>query len=98
MRYFELVDDEHISGRWYLSHPKTEGGEWFNPGVFKKGLSVPSPTPLCMAISHQGHSLELTLADQLLPIANARTVELLTRLVPNELQILPISIEGQKEP
>lgn len=98
MKYFELEDDEHLPDRWYLSHPKTEEGEWFNPGVFKKGHLVPSPGPLIVAVSHQGTPLDLTLAGQLLPIANARTAELLARLVPDELQTLPISVEGRSEP
>jgi hypothetical protein len=98
MNFFQIDDDVELPGRWHLSHPKNHLGEWVDPASFEEGQIVAAPGLLRIAIFQRGTPLDLTLAEQFLPIANARTVELLTRLVPKELQTIPISVEGQTEP
>ncbi|MFP2928081.1 imm11 family protein [Pyxidicoccus sp. 3LG] len=97
-RYFDLSDDVYIPGRWHLHTPRDEHGQEVNPWQFTKGNPVQLNARLKMPLQVNGAPLDFTLGGLDIPVVRAHVADLLAEVAPDDLQILPVDIEGQKDP
>jgi len=97
-RFFRLWDDVEIPGRWYLKAPMQEG-RWFNPNLFTGGEGrVDVGNTLTMFLRRPGQPLDYTMADAGLPILSERAAALFQSHAGDDVQLIPISIDGQPTP
>jgi len=96
-RYFEIEDDVYIKGRWYLADPVDGHGASLS-GMFRRGVPTPVDTPVRMRPSKfakRGVPLDYTVVDaEATPVVHARVAELLLRLAPRDVQLLPATVDG----
>jgi hypothetical protein len=97
-RYFDLSDDVYIPGRWHLRTPVDEHGQEVAPWQFTEGHPVQVRGRLRMAFRRTGGPLDFTLAGLDIPVVRAHVASLLAALAPNDVQFLPVDIEGQADP
>ncbi|NNB85617.1 hypothetical protein [Corallococcus exiguus] len=98
-RYFDLSDDMTIPGRWVLGTPAdAQGREVDDPWMFYRGQQLPDLGRLKLPVDVPGRALDFSLAAFAAPVVHARVASALTELVPEEVQTLPVAIEGHPEP
>ncbi|NMO21444.1 hypothetical protein HPC49_42950 [Pyxidicoccus fallax] len=97
-RYFDLSDDLSIRGRWQLHSPVDEHGQEVDPWQFTKGQAVQVDTRLRLPLQVNGTPLDFTLGGLDTPVVSTRVAALLTELAPDDVQLLPVDIDGQTEP
>ena len=98
-RYFDLKDDMRIRGRWLLGTPTdVQGREVDDPWMFYRGQRLPDLGPLKLPITVPGRALDFSRAAFAAPVVHARVASVLSDLAPEEVQTLPVEIEGQPEP
>ncbi|NTX08592.1 imm11 family protein [Myxococcus sp. CA040A] len=97
-RYFKLSDDMTLKGRWLLGAPTdSNGGEIEAWGVFTEGTPVRDPGPLKLPVDVPGQPLDFSLAAFGTPVVHARVATLLARMAPDDVQLLPVAIQGEME-
>ena len=96
MRYFDLFDDMYIKNRWFLKTPLAEDGSEIDARTFTEGKPV-DVYPAFLPIRKKGTPLDFTMADHEMPIANARAARIFERLAAEDVQLIPIRVEGQSE-
>lgn len=94
MRYYELLDDVHVHGRWYLGEiiNRIDGSTvqlW-------SGTRMDKPVLLETEITHPGKPLDYDSTTFGNPIARKPLAEALATIAGNDLQLLPVSIAGYK--
>lgn len=98
-RYFDLKDDMRIRGRWLLGTPTDiQGREVDDPWMFYQGERLPDLGPLKLPITVPGRALDFSRAAFAAPVVHARVASILSELAPEEVQTLPVEIEGHAEP
>ncbi|QAT86007.1 hypothetical protein EJ065_4456 [Corallococcus coralloides] len=98
-RYFDLSDDMTIPGRWVLGTPTdAQGREVDDPWMFYRGQQLPDLGRLKLPMDVPGRALDFSLAAFAAPVVHARVASALTELAPQEVQTLPVEIEGHPEP
>ncbi|MFP2902054.1 imm11 family protein [Corallococcus sp. 4LFB] len=99
-RFFDLLIDVYVPGRWYFKTPTHADGQPLeDPWVFSDGVLIPDPGPLRVPLSRPGKPLDFTSAGVgLTPVLNARTAGVFRALAPNDVQLFPVQVEGQNEP
>jgi len=98
-RYYDLKDDMSIRGRWLLGTPTdVQGREVDDPWMFYRGQRLPDLGPLKLPITVPGRALDFSRAAFAAPVVHARVASVLSDLAPEEVQTLPVEIEGQPEP
>jgi hypothetical protein len=99
VRYFDLFDDVSIPGRWELGDPVDQSGrEVNNPWMFRKGVPVHVDGRLKLPLDRQGKPLDFSLAGVgVTPVVHAKVATLLAELAPNDVQFVPVVVEGQDE-
>ena len=97
-RYFRLMDDGRIRGRWFLKSPVGPSGEELDPRLFTKGQRYAGGHGLRLPQRREGRALDFTLADFDMPVASARAAELLGRYCGDSVQLVPVAVEGEAEP
>ena len=99
MRYFDLSDDMSIRGRWVLGTPTdVQGQEVDDPWMFYRGQRLPDLGYLKLPIDVPGRALDFSLAAFAAPVVHSRVAAVFSELAPEEVQTLPVEIEGQPEP
>jgi len=97
-RYFDLSDDMSIPGRWVLGPPTdVQGREVEDPWMFYRGERLPDLGRLKLPLDVPGKALDFSLAAFEAPVIHARVASVLTELAPEDVQTLPVEIEGQSE-
>lgn len=96
-RYFDLSDDLHIPGRWHVGTPVDERGQEVDPWQFTEGHSVQVSQRLKMPLRQSGIPLDFTLAGLDIPVVNAKAASIFLELAANDVQLIPVDIEGQNE-
>jgi hypothetical protein len=96
-RYFDLVDDKYIPGRWSLGSPIDEEGREVSPWQFIKGNQLDIARRLRLPILQQGRPLEFDQASFAIPVAHARVVDIFERLGVKDVQFIPVEIESQPD-
>ena len=97
-RYFDVLDDLHLPGRWSLGKVSDEGGRTVVPGRLLSGMPATFPGRLEVDVRAAGKPLDFTFAAFDIPIVNARAATLIRELVPEGVQFLPVVVGGQSEP
>jgi hypothetical protein len=98
-RYFKLIDDMAIQGRWLLGTPSDlQGREVEDPWAFTDGTPIPAPGRLMLPVDVPGTALDFSLAAFAAPVVRARVASVFSEMAPEEVQTLPVEIEGQPEP
>ncbi|RKH47608.1 hypothetical protein D7X12_02380 [Corallococcus sicarius] len=98
-RYFDLSDDMTIPGRWVLGTPTdAQGREVDDPWMFYRGQQLPDLGRLKLPMDVPGRALDFSQAAFAAPVVHARVASALTELAPEEVQTLPVEIEGHPEP
>ncbi len=99
MRYYDLSDDTSIPGRWLLGTPTDAHGQKVDdPWMFYRGQRLPDLEPLKLPVTVPGKALDFSLAAFAAPVVHTRVASLLSELAPEEVQTLPVEIEGQSTP
>ncbi|RKG89366.1 hypothetical protein D7W82_07455 [Corallococcus sp. CA049B] len=99
-RYFDLHDDMGIQTRWLLDDPRnSQGNEVDDPWQFADGCPVRVEERLRIPIYHPGTSLEFSHAGVGgAPVVHQRVASIFKKLAPEDVQILPVDVDGQAEP
>lgn len=99
-RFFELQIDAEVPGRWYMSEPTTmDGEEVGDVWAFTRGERISSPGQLRIPLLRSGDPLDFTTAGVgLTPILSPRTAAVFRELAPQDVQLFPVEVEGQREP
>ncbi|ATB36314.1 hypothetical protein CYFUS_001728 [Cystobacter fuscus] len=100
MRYFKLNAPPSIHGQWRLADPVNAQGQAFqDPFMFTRGNPVSVGGPLKVPLAAPGRPTAYSVAGiSEVPIVHERLAQLLTRLAPHDVQLLPVDVEGQSEP
>jgi hypothetical protein len=100
LRYFELLDDVHVPGRWELNDPTDQSGrEVENPWMFRKGEPVQLGERLKVPLTRPGRPLDFSMAGVgVTPVIHAKVAAILTQLAPADVQLLPVDVASQSEP
>lgn len=99
-RYFEMRDNVHVPGRWYLTDPRDRDGRnlWQE---FTDGKPVHVEGPVRLAFSkyaERGNPVDYSeLSESPFPIVHVRVAEVFVELAPSDVQIIPAEIEGQMD-
>jgi hypothetical protein len=100
LRYFELLDDVYVHGRWELNDPTDQSGrEVENPWMFRKGEPVQLEECLKVPLTRPGRPLDFSMAGiGVTPVIHAKVAAILTQLAPADVQLLPVDVASQSEP
>ncbi len=100
LRYFEVLDDVNVPGRWELNDPTDQSGrEVENPWMFRKGEPVQLEERLRVPLTRPGKPLDFSMAGVgVTPVIHAKVAAILTQLAPADVQLLPVDIVSQSEP
>jgi hypothetical protein len=94
-RYFELLDNMTIPGRWLLGTPTDlQGQEVEDPWAFTDGVPIPDPGRLKLPIDVPGRELDFSLAGFAAPVVHARVASVFSEIAPNDVQLFPVEIQG----
>ncbi len=99
MRYFDLHDDVHVPGRWELGVPvNQQGREIADPWMFRQGVPVHIEERLRVPLKATGKPLDFSLAGiGVTPVVSAKVASLFKSLVPDDVQLFPVDIDGQPD-
>jgi hypothetical protein len=98
-RYFELLDDMTVRGRWLLGTPTDlQDREVENPWIFKKGQPLPDLGRLKLPLDVPGTALDFSLAAFAAPVVSAQVASVFAELACEDVQALPVEIDGRPEP
>ncbi|MGZ3458468.1 MAG: imm11 family protein [Archangium sp.] len=98
-KYYDLMDNMRIPGRWHLRSPVDEQGKEVNPWQFDKGRWLEPQGRIRFPVKPAGLALEFTLTTLAIPVVHGRVVQLFERLgIQKEVQFIPAQVEGQSEP
>ncbi|QDE95152.1 imm11 family protein [Myxococcus xanthus] len=94
-RFFDLAENVQ-AGNWYLGDPEDERGqEVEDPWLFRAGRSIQVAGPLKIPIDEPGKALDFSTAGVgVTPVVHVRVAELFTELAPNDVQLIPVHIQG----
>jgi len=97
-RYYELEDDMLQPGRWHLRHPVDEHGVKINPWQFRQGRELESRGLIRFPVRPDGVTLDFTQDAFAIPVVHGRVVQIVERLGLQEVQFLPVQVEGHPGP
>ncbi|QAT87966.1 hypothetical protein EJ065_6437 [Corallococcus coralloides] len=85
--------------QWVIRTPgPAVGGTFEEPWMFGDGRILPNLGPIKADVAHQGKSRAFVLSGiEQAPIANELVANVFSSLAPGDVQLLPVSIEGESE-
>lgn len=96
-RYFRLLDDVIIPGRWELGIPlDAQGDEVDDPSMFREGHPVPPQQALSIPVEHPGTPLDFSLAGFSTPVVHPRVAALLSELAAQDIQLVSVNVQGMR--
>jgi hypothetical protein len=98
IRYFRLVDDKSVPGRWHLKNPVDAKGDKIDPWQFDAGRTLNIQGRLIFRMSVPGRPLDFTEAGFAIPLIHERVKTLLEHLSVPEIQLLAAEVESRPEP
>lgn len=96
-RFFDLYDDVHVPRRWHLSSPTDGQGRELDDWDFKSGTPVKIEGRIKVPVEIAGKPLDFTEAGIRVPVVHVRVASVLAELAPDDVQLLPVSIDGQPD-
>jgi hypothetical protein len=98
-QYFDLFDDLYIPGRWHLERPMDERGQEIQTWLFDRGEPVHVEGRIRIPINIPGKALDFTLLTSgPVPVVHARAAAVFGEMAPGDVQLIPVEVEGQREP
>jgi hypothetical protein len=98
-RYFDLFDDVHIPDRWYLDQPVDEQGQEIRTWLFTRGEPAHVEGRIRIPIYVPGKALDFSqMAGTSIPVVHARVAALFAEMAPDDVQLIPVEVDGQSEP
>ncbi|RZO66207.1 MAG: hypothetical protein EVA89_00680 [Sandaracinaceae bacterium] len=92
-KYFRLVDDMTLAGRWEVGDVLLPDGD--QPILGSLGPISPGPVE---AVVHQpGHALEYSMTSLGWPLATAELAEAVKRVASSDVQCLPVKVARQPD-
>ena len=96
--YHELKDDMRIPSRWHLRTPTDEHGQKLYPWQFTEGRWIEPQGVIRFPVRPEGVALEFTLDAFATPVVHGRVVQLFERLGIQDVQFLPVEVQGHAGP
>ena len=96
-RFFELADDVYVPHRWHLDTPLDSQGCKVNDAVFRLGAPAHIQGRLKVPVEIAGKPLDFTEANVGIPVVHVRVASLFTELAPDDVQLIPVDVEGQPD-
>jgi hypothetical protein len=96
-RFFRLSDDVSSPRRWHLGSPVDEQGHPLDDWDFTKGMPVRLQGRLSVPVEEKGNPLDYSEAGLMVPVVHARVASVFEERAPNDVQLVPVDIEGQPE-
>jgi hypothetical protein len=96
-RFFKLADDVNVSYRWDLDTPTDSRGQKVDDRLFTRGEPVHIQGRLRIPVEVSGKPLDYTEAGVGLPVVHVRVASVFAELAPNDVQLLPVDVEGQPD-
>lgn len=97
MRYFDLFADMQTPGRWDLGKIVNQREEVIVSGLLMKGVPTHFEGPLKVPIRSPGRPTDFSHAAFGLPVVNTKLASILTRLAPDDVQLIPVSVGSLPE-
>ncbi|RKG55516.1 hypothetical protein D7X30_27180 [Corallococcus sp. AB011P] len=98
-RFYRLLDDVTLPGRWELGIPlDARGNEVEDPWMFREGRHVPPQQGLLVPIEHSGTPLDFSLAGFSTPVVSARVAAVFSERAAQDIQLVPVAVLGHAEP
>ncbi len=98
-QYFDLFDDLYIPGRWHLDRLMDERGQEIPTWLFDRGEPVHVEGRIHIPINIPGKALGFShLTSGPVPVVHARAAAIFAELAPNDVQLIPVEVEGQDDP
>ena len=97
LRFFELADDVKAPHRWHLNTPTDSQGLEVNDAQFTIGAPVHIQERLRIPVEIAGTPLDFTEANVGIPVVHVRVASLFAELAPDDVQLIPMDVEGQPE-
>lgn len=97
-RYYQLRDDLRHPGRWHLRTPVDEHGQKLNPWQFTESLRLEPQGIIRFPVKPDGVELDFSWASFSIPVVSRRFVQLFERLGIQDVQFLPVEVEGHTGP
>ena len=98
-RYFQLLDDVTIPGRWDLGIPQDEqGNEVDDPWMFREGRPVDIAQRLKVPVEQPGTPLDFSLAGFSTPVIRAHVAAVFSAQAARDIQLVPVTVPGHTEP
>ena len=91
-RYFEVMSDVYIEGRWYLRNPVDIHGKILYRWPFGEGKPLDVDEPIIIPVAPPGRPLDFTECGVGWPVIHARVVRLLQELAVPDLQFFPVTV------
>jgi Immunity protein family (Imm11) len=93
-KFYRILDDVELSGRWWLKSPRESNGNPIEPELFRGGRVLDLCSPLTISVRHQGKPIDWTFADFDMPVVTGRTANLLRNICQDDIQFLAVNVEG----
>ncbi|ATB42824.1 hypothetical protein CYFUS_008303 [Cystobacter fuscus] len=98
-RYFRLMDDVHIEGRWHVESPLDAQGREIIPQDFLRGRALHWDAPLVLPLYRRGRALDFSQTGLNFAVVNGRFATLCERLgIQHQIQLIPARVEEHPEP
>jgi len=98
-RYFRLLEDVHIPGRWALGSPLDEGNQELRTWLFERGEPAHLEGHTRIPLYAPGKALDFSfVAGATIPVVHARVAAAFAKLAPGDVQLIPVEVSGQSEP
>ncbi|MFL5354734.1 imm11 family protein [Archangium sp.] len=97
-RFYDLTDDLRVPERWHLRHPVDEHGQKIDPWQFTEGRWLEPQGTIRFPVKPDGVELEFTEASVSTPVVHGRVVQLFERLGVQDVQFLPVQVDGHAGP
>jgi hypothetical protein len=96
-RYFDLSEDVHAPGRWYLDTPIDAQGQELWTWLFRRGEPATVEEPIRIPLFRPGKPLDFSLAGAAVPVIHERVAAVFSELAPSDIQLIPASVDSQAE-
>jgi hypothetical protein len=97
-RFFQLRDDVYARRRWHLNTPTDSQGRALDDWQFTRGTPVSLQDRLKCRVEIKGRSLDFSEAGLGVPVVHARVATVFAELAPDDVQLLPVDVDGQPDP